>query len=118
MENLNWEEEARSIIKDISNCVTKAELSVINTSQQFDSKVAFLNIETKEGDKFTVKLDAGGFSVAGKDFNDTSVENQHKKYETIYALLNHLSPSYALTFAQELTDKLNKLREGVDKCET
>lgn len=113
MESLNWEAEAQAVINDIKNCVHSAELSVINTSRDFDSRIAYLNIETKERDKVTVKLDPEGFSVVGRSFDDKSLENQPSpniaKYETIYALLNHISPSYTSSFANTLIEKLLQL---------
>lgn len=112
---MNWKAEAQAVIKDISNCVTTAKLSSQCTpsseSSSSEEEAAYINIETKEGIKITVRLDTSGFSVVGRDhFDDKSLESRsNQKYETIYALLNNLSPSYTLTFAQNLTEKLSKL---------
>lgn len=112
---MNWKAEAQAVIKDISNCVTTARLSsqcaTSSGSSSSEEEAAYINIETKEGIKITVRLDTSGFSVVGRDhFDDKSLESRsNQKYETIYALLNNLSPSYTLTFAQNLTDKLSKL---------
>lgn len=116
MDSLDWKSEAQAVVKDISSCVSSAELASdqINTSKGFDSRIAYINVETKEKEKITVKLDVEGFCVVGRgQFDDKSLESQsNQKYETIYALLNNLSPSYTLTFAQNLTDKLTQLANG------
>ena len=41
----------------------------------------------------------------GIDGEDTNTE---PIFETVYALLNHLSPSYQTTFNSAVSDKLNK----------
>ena len=35
-------------------------------------------------------------------------ENNEPIFETVYALLNHLSPSYQMTFNSAVSDKLNQ----------
>ncbi|ODN06123.1 GSK3-beta interaction protein [Orchesella cincta] len=113
MENLSWDEEARAVISDISSSVASAGLSAINNTKDFGSRIAYINIETKESEKLTVRLDCEGFSVVGRKFDDKSLLSpSNLKYETIYALLNYLSPSYTLTFAQNLSDRLSKLTNG------
>ena len=41
-----------------------------------------------------------------------SKENTEPVFETVYALLNHLSPSYQTTFNSAVSDKLNKFSES------
>ena len=51
-------------------------------------------------------------NVELEETDGDSRENTEPVFETVYALLNHLSPSYQTTFNSAVTDKLNKFSES------
>ena len=51
-------------------------------------------------------------SVELEETDGSSKENTEPVFETVYALLNHLSPSYQTTFNSAVADKLNKFSES------
>jgi len=119
-ENLNeaqqWNVEAESVIKEIKGFVHQAFLSdELNNFCNFQL-AAFINIETVENKKITVKLSSIGYTIVGQDFDtkDDDAESVFKTdschYETIYALLDSLSAGYTDRFAQSLSASLEKLK--------
>lgn len=46
--------------------------------------------------------------VEFEEADGTSETNSEPIFETVYALLNHLSPSYQTTFNSAVSDKLNE----------
>ena len=56
-----------------------------------------------------------GHSYDSAELEETdgdSRENTEPVFETVYALLNHLSPSYQTTFNSAVADKLNEISES------
>ena len=51
-------------------------------------------------------------NVELEETDGSSKENTEPVFETVYALLNHLSPSYQTTFNSAVADKLNKFSES------
>ncbi len=51
-------------------------------------------------------------SVELEETDGDSRENTEPVFETVYALLNHLSPSYQTTFNSAVSDKLNQISES------
>ena len=49
-----------------------------------------------------------GYDNAELDDTDGGDKNTERVYETVYALLDNLSPSYQTTFNSAVSDKLNK----------
>ncbi len=52
--------------------------------------------------------------MVGRDHDNRSLEegtNTEPVFETVYALLNHLSPSYQLSFNHAVSDKLAKVND-------
>ena len=45
-----------------------------------------------------------------RDLENTTERNTEPVFETVYALLNHLSPSYQLNFHHAVSDKLAKVK--------
>ncbi len=51
--------------------------------------------------------------MVGRDYDTRELEegtNTEPTFETVYALLNHLSPSYQLSFYHAVSDKLTKVK--------
>ena len=51
-------------------------------------------------------------NVELEETDGDSRENTEPIFETVYALLNHLSPSYQRTFNSAVADKLNEISES------
>jgi hypothetical protein len=61
-----------------------------------------------EGIQRCVELSASGFRIVG-NANDNTAELPSRHFETPYALLNHISPSYSISFGNLLLEKLQRL---------
>lgn len=122
-----WQEEALAIIQDV-----EAHVAYIGVSEQLESKASciYLNVRTLEGDTYCVSASKQGFAIKSKQFDTIDAEqpgiegktsdvvsSQHKDntsiihYETIYSLINHVSPMYVNSFGTELCAKLQQLNE-------
>lgn len=97
-------------IKDIGFAVNSISLSTKLPQQPHH---VFMNIETKESEKFTIQLNNAGFKVVSHEFDlDQSGSAKYPiTYETIYALLQEISPSYVNSFGNALSAKLQNLAQ-------
>ncbi|XP_050295326.1 GSK3-beta interaction protein [Anthonomus grandis grandis] len=96
-----WKEEAQAVINDVKDQVKSIEISTIPSS----NSCIFLNVETLEGEKYTFELTVQGFKFCGKGFNENNWEN-NQYFETVYALLNSVSPRFKEVFMDVLFKKL------------
>lgn len=119
-EEIGWQREAESIVKEFKSCLN--QIMVSTKLPTTDSRIYF-NLETKEGDKYCVELTASGFRICSdsfdvadecdvelKNIDDQSDEQNYDKnvfYETMNALLDKLSPLYRISFSNQLIDRLN-----------
>ena len=103
--DINLFEEVDYHIKDVGYAVNNIELSKDLTQEEH---CVYMNIETKEAEQFTIRLNGQGFKVVAHIFNsdDNGSEKYPVAFETIYALLEHISPSYVNSFGNALTAKL------------
>ncbi|GAB1599698.1 GSK3-beta interaction protein-like [Argonauta hians] len=99
--------EAESVVKEIAYAVNCVQLS--NILPSFDNLI-HLNLRTKENQKYCVQLSSQGFQIVGHDFDVHDVKNG-KYFETIYSLLDHVSPEYRNSFGDVLLSKLQKVQE-------
>lgn len=101
----NWKLEAEVVINDVKDHVKTLEISEKLGS---DYNVIYLNLITNEGNNYCIQLSAQGFRVVGyeSDVNDLDSEVY---FETPYSLLNSVSPSFKVSFANALFKKLNEL---------
>jgi len=102
-----WKDEAAGVIKDIAAYVTSVTVSEKLPSC---SSQIFLNLVTKEGNKYTIALNSEGFKVVGYSFDTADIDGE-TVYETPYSLLDNLSPAYREAFGNHLTDQLLKLQK-------
>uniref|UniRef100_A0A034VWE5 GSK3-beta interaction protein n=1 Tax=Bactrocera dorsalis TaxID=27457 RepID=A0A034VWE5_BACDO len=113
-EVINWEEEAAAIIKDVN-----AHVALIEISQQIPSNVSkvYLNVRTIEGQEYCVQVSSIGFRVVGNAFNSIDPgkeeinEEEDAVYETPYALLDKISPSYVESFGNQLCKQLLSVQQ-------
>uniref|UniRef100_A0A0K8UWF0 GSK3-beta interaction protein n=1 Tax=Bactrocera latifrons TaxID=174628 RepID=A0A0K8UWF0_BACLA len=113
-EVINWEEEAAAIIKDVN-----PHVALIEISQQIPSNVnkVYLNVRTIEGQEYCVQVSSIGFRVVGSAFNSIDPgkeeinEEEDVFYETPYALLDKISPSYVESFGNQLCKQLLSVQQ-------
>eukprot|EP00111_Clytia_hemisphaerica_P024602 TCONS_00072534-protein len=113
-EESNLLQEVDLLIKDVQFALNVFKLSDI--LPQSPNEV-YVNIETKETEKFTIQLTSQGFKVVAHQF-DQNDENGSAKYptpfETINALLEHISASFVELFGNALKQKLEALQSAQD----
>ena len=108
MENLDFKREAEWTVKEIEDYVDTVELSKV--LPQLNS-CAYLNIRTKEKMEFCVRLSSDGYKVVGNKFNEIDISSSNLIFETVFSLMNHLSPNYQTNFSEKLSERLQKLIE-------
>lgn len=96
--------EAKAAVKEVAFAV-----KTISISQTFpNSEDAYhLNLETLEDKKYCVELTVKGFRI----INSNACENS-EYYETIYSLLDAMSPQYRVQFSSALSRKLSEIEQG------
>lgn len=105
---INWPDEAAAVISDIKKHVHQISISTILPATE---SAIYLNCETIEFKKFTIRLSSAGFQIVGNDFN-TITDTVGFPYETPYALLGNISPGYISSFGNELSKALENLSEN------
>lgn len=108
MEELqNWEAEATAVIADVKSHCKYISISELNRNEN----EIYLNIETYEGSKHSIRMSAEGFQIVGNDFSTITIEviNSAIIYETPYALLSDISAGYINSFGNDLVNKLNQI---------
>lgn len=129
-EILCWQTEAAAIIQDVQDHVNLIDISNHLNNQ---SSCIYLNVRTLEGDTYCIEASNQGFCILSRTFdvidknyidkwNDDDVETgdsdvddenginiRHKYYETIYSLLDRISPLYVRSFGSTLCAKLHLL---------
>ncbi len=109
MFEIKWDEEANGVINDIKPFLKDVHIS---KNQPAIERMVLLNLETYENEKFCVKLCESGFAVVSRNHDTCEATDVEKWFETPYAMLSQLSPSYPERFKQSLLDKLNNLENG------
>ncbi|XP_065183046.1 GSK3-beta interaction protein-like [Sycon ciliatum] len=101
-------EQAEDVGKDIGSCVNAVRLSA---TLEASAEAVYLNIETKEKSRYCIEVCPSGFRVVGYDYDTTSVTDE-PYCETIYMLLDAVSPMYRFSFASSLASKLAQLSDS------
>ncbi|KAL0969109.1 hypothetical protein UPYG_G00222710 [Umbra pygmaea] len=101
--------EAEAIVRDVLFAVAKMFVSS-NLDSALD--VAYINVETREGNHYCLELNEAGLRVVGYAFDqvDDSLSNQY--HETVYSLLDSLSPGYREAFGNALLKRLERLQQN------
>ncbi|OXU22828.1 hypothetical protein TSAR_013605 [Trichomalopsis sarcophagae] len=112
-----WKQEAQAIIGDVRDHVR--DIVVCDSpALRSNNRAIHLNLTTLEGLEFCVRLSPQGFSIVGNRHNCTdnakndSEDDDGEYYETIYSLLNVISPQYRNSFGNSLLDRLQRLSES------
>ena len=66
-----WKEEAEGVIRDIAAYVTSVTVA---DNLPSSSCQIFLNLLTKENNKYTIVLNSEGFNVVGNNFDTADLE--------------------------------------------
>ena len=103
-----WVVEALSVIEDVKDCVKF--ISISNVLCPSDSFV-YLNLTILEGEDMCIRLCEQGFQVTGK-VHDSTNDPLPQIYETIYSLLDTVSPKYREAFSDSLIRKLLVLQNS------
>jgi hypothetical protein len=106
-----WKTEAAAVIQDIQEHVRNI---VISDRIRSTNQCIYLNVTTVEGVQYCIELSSSGFRIAGHAYDDKT-ELSNRYFETPYALLNHISPSYTISFGNSLLKKLEDVKPK-DSC--
>ena len=108
-------DEVNILVNDVQYSVNHIRLSGVLPQSPH---IVYLNVETKENRKFTIQLTLQGFKVVSEgqfDKDDGTDSAQFPTaFETIYALLENISPSFVGMFGNALKDKLEALQSAQD----
>lgn len=110
IEPIHWADEAFAVICDIQKHVHQIVISAVIPATDLE---IYLNCETKEWNRITIRLSSDGFRIVGQEFDTNNISGAIA-YETPYALLNDISPAYVQSFANDLTSALLNLSESND----
>ena len=105
-----WRDEAAAVIKDVRDHLKGADIS--HALESTESQI-FLNITTLEEKRVTVRLSCQGFAVVCPSSHDLdeSSSTSLEHHETLYSLLNAISPAYTDSFGKALGEKLSRLQQ-------
>ena len=99
--------QAPDIKREIEFAVKSVEVS---TEIPSTNDLAYFNIETQEEVHYCVELSLKGFRIVSNRFDFVDEKDKSNKfYETIYSLLDSVSPLYTATFAKVLQRKLEAM---------
>ncbi|XP_058471843.1 GSK3-beta interaction protein [Solea solea] len=101
--------EAEAVVNDVLFAVTEMHVSQSLTRA---SDVAFINVETREGNRYCLELTEAGLRVVGYDFNQVDEDLNNQYHETVYSLLDTLSPGYREAFGNALLQRLERLKQS------
>ncbi|KAJ7315280.1 hypothetical protein OS493_038747 [Desmophyllum pertusum] len=110
-EEIDFKVEAELVIEDIGFTVESISISKKLPSSR---KCVYLNVLTKERKSLCVELSVLGFRAVEK-FDENQEGRETKCYETIYALLDSVSPGYVQSFGEALVQKLSLLPSVVSE---
>lgn len=110
-----WRSEAQSVISDVRAHVRDLKICE-NPALHSTNREIYLNLTTLEGLDFCVKLSGQGFSIVGNRHDCADNANDDCEFfETIYGLLDSISPRYRDSFGKSLIEKLQELNDGGER---
>lgn len=105
---IHWPDEAAAVISDVKNHVKEIYISTALPSTDLD---IYMNCETLENNKYTIRLSSDGFQIVSHSYDKVDDLNGYP-YETPYAMLNEISSGYTNAFGNDLTQALFKLQQS------
>ncbi|XP_065144631.1 GSK3-beta interaction protein isoform X2 [Paramisgurnus dabryanus] len=101
--------EAEAVVNDVLFAVTTMYVSHSLTS---GVDVAYINVETREGHRYCLELTEAGLRVVGHTFDQVDDGLSTQYHETVYSLLDSLSPGYREAFGNALLQRLERLKQN------
>uniref|UniRef100_UPI00398F61CE GSK3-beta interaction protein n=1 Tax=Pristiophorus japonicus TaxID=55135 RepID=UPI00398F61CE len=101
--------EAEAVVNDVNFAVSHMAVS---KSLPIGEDVAYINVETKERNRYCLELTEAGLRVVAYGFDQVDESLSMQYHETIYSLLDSLSPAYREAFGNALLQRLEALKEG------
>lgn len=125
--------EAEAVVNDVLFAVSEMHVS---QSLNSTSDVAYINVETREGNRYCLELTEAGLrvrstvvfsviymflmlnptdsvqQVVGYSFNHVNEDLNTQYHETVYSLLDKLSPGYREAFGNALLQRLERLSQN------
>ncbi|XP_040188104.1 GSK3B-interacting protein [Rana temporaria] len=98
--------EAEAIVNDVLFAVANMFVSK-NLPCAVD--MAYINVEIKEGTRYCLELTDAGLRVVGFAFDQVGSGCHSQYHETVYSLLDSLSPAYREAFGNALLRRLEAL---------
>ncbi|XP_028677673.1 GSK3-beta interaction protein [Erpetoichthys calabaricus] len=101
--------EAEAVVNDVLFAVADMHVSKI---LQNAVDVAYINVEIKEGNRYCLELTEAGLRVVGYTFDQVDESTIAHYHETVYSLLDSLSPAYREAFGNALLQRLERLKQN------
>nr|XP_020446448.1 GSK3-beta interaction protein [Monopterus albus] len=101
--------EAEAVVNDVLFAVTEMHVS---QSLNSASDVAYINVEIREGNRYCLELTEAGLRVVGYAFDQVDEDLSTQYHETVYSLLDSLSPGYREAFGNALLQRLERLKQN------
>ncbi|XP_041942271.1 GSK3-beta interaction protein isoform X1 [Alosa alosa] len=101
--------EAEAVVSDVMFAVSHMAVSQALSGS---SDTAYINVETREGDRYCLELSEAGLRVVGRTFDQVDESQRWPHHETVYSLLDSLSPGYRDAFGNELLRRLERLQQN------
>ncbi|KAK2826119.1 hypothetical protein Q5P01_020333 [Channa striata] len=101
--------EAEAVVNDVLFAVGEMHVS---QSLNSASDVAYINVETREGNRYCLELTEAGLRVVGHAFDQVNEDLSTQYHETVYSLLDTLSPGYREAFGNALLQRLERLKQN------
>ncbi|XP_022048948.1 GSK3-beta interaction protein [Amphiprion ocellaris] len=101
--------EAEAVVNDVLFAVAEMHVSQSLSSA---SDVAYINVETREGNRYCLELTEAGLRVVGYAFDQVDEDLSTQYHETVYSLLDTLSPGYREAFGNALLQRLERLKQN------
>ncbi|XP_072313722.1 GSK3-beta interaction protein [Eucyclogobius newberryi] len=100
--------EAEAIVNDVLFAVAEMHVShSLNSALD----VAYINVETRERNQYCLELTEAGLRVVGYAFDQVNEDMSTHYHETVYSLLDSLSPGYRDAFGNALLQRLERLKQ-------
>ncbi|KAK7903895.1 hypothetical protein WMY93_016502 [Mugilogobius chulae] len=101
--------EAEAIINDVLFAVSEMHVShSLNSALD----VAYINVKTRERNQYCLELTEAGLRVVGYAFDQVNEDMSTHYHETVYSLLDSLSPGYREAFGNALLMRLESLKQN------
>ncbi|XP_028572239.2 GSK3B-interacting protein isoform X1 [Podarcis muralis] len=99
--------EAEAVVNDVLFAVSNM---FVSKSLPCAEDVAYINVETRERNRYCLELTEAGLRVVGYAFDQVDDSVQNPYHETVYSLLDSVSPAYREAFGNALLQRLEALK--------